>query len=383
MESRTLLIGLALPMLAMAAPSRAEDGETGALAIEAEYIADITSVARGPQTGTRFTDLLSVSADLPLDRDGGWEGAGLFAHGQIGFGGEPNRLAGTLQGINNSELTDNRARLFEIYLEQAFAGPLPGSLRLGYSDLNSEFYANEPAGLLIAPAFGIGSELAATGQNGPSIFPSSALTARLRLDPAEGAYVQAAIVDARAGVLGDRDGPPSPFRAGTLAIAEASLTRGARIAVGAWRYGRRQEAIDGGTARWRARGVYLLADVPMGKTITAFLRAGISDGRTSPYRSGWQAGFLANGVLAGRPESQLSFGIAQGVLGHPFRRASAASGEPFRRAETGYELTFADRIAPWLTVQPAVQYVRNASRAAHSRDAVVFTLRLRFAWSGS
>ena len=39
------------------------------------------------------------------------------------------------------------------------------------------------AALLIAPPFGIGSELAGIGRNGPSIFPSSALAARIEATP--------------------------------------------------------------------------------------------------------------------------------------------------------------------------------------------------------
>lgn len=366
-------------------PARAEDAPP-TLALSAEYIADVTAVARGPRTGTRYTDLLSLQADLSLEQAAGWQGARLFAHGQIGFGQEPNRLADSLQGINNSEVADNRARLFELYLEQAFSGPVPGSLRLGWSDLNAEFYATESSGLLIAPAFGIGSELAATGANGPSIFPSAALGARLRLEPSQDTYVQAAVVDARAGVIGDRGGVPPLLRDGALAIAEAGISRGLRLAVGGWQYSRRQDDLfrtdgAGQPRRRRAQGAYVLAEWPLPGGITPFLRAGVSDGDTGPFSGGWQAGFLAEGPFPGRPDGQLSLGVAQGMVGGSARRAAAAAGQPLRVRETGWELTYADRIAPWLTVQPDVQYVRRAGKATDPRDAVVLTLRLTVGWS--
>jgi porin len=69
------------------------------------------------------------------------------------------------------------------------------------------------------------------------------------------------------------------------------------------------------------------------------------------------------------------------MVGRSARRAAAAAGEPLRPRETGWELTYADRLAPWLTVQPDVQYIRRAGKAADPRDALVFTLRLTMGWS--
>ena len=99
-------------------------------------------------------------------------------------GGAPNDVAGTLQGVDNIEVRTPRLRLFELWLEQSLG---PASVRAGLYNLNSEFYADDAAGQLLAPAFGIGSELAATGPNGPSIFPSTALGVRLNVDLGKGA----------------------------------------------------------------------------------------------------------------------------------------------------------------------------------------------------
>ena len=96
--------------------------------------------------------------------------------------GMPNGDAGTAQGVDNIEVSRHRTRLFEAWVQQDFAGAA-ASVRAGLYDLNGEFYANDSAGLLIAPAFGISSELAATGANGPSVFPSTALAMRLKWSP--------------------------------------------------------------------------------------------------------------------------------------------------------------------------------------------------------
>ena len=50
--------------------------------------------------------------------------------------------------------------------------------------------------------FGVGSELAATGVNGPAIFPSTALAVRLRVTTAR-SYGALAVVNAHAGTIGD------------------------------------------------------------------------------------------------------------------------------------------------------------------------------------
>ncbi|MBK8545802.1 MAG: carbohydrate porin [Caulobacteraceae bacterium] len=115
----------------------------------------------------------------------------------------PNDDIGTLQGVDNIEVERHRARLYEFWIETQLG---PTNVRAGLYDLNSEFYANDSASLLIAPAFGIGSELAATGPNGPSIFPSTALAARFQWTLSESSRLQFAALNATAGVLGDPGG---------------------------------------------------------------------------------------------------------------------------------------------------------------------------------
>lgn len=178
-NSRNLLVAysvLGLSVAGAASPALAGD----ALTLKLDYAADVAGVVRGGMTRkARVLDNLKLSADLDLEAAMGWSGATLHVSALNNSGAMPNDDAGTLQGVNNIEVSQQRARLFEAFIEQSFADGR-GSALVGLYDVNSEFYANESAGLLIAPAFGIGSELAATGPNGPSIFPSTALSARLR-----------------------------------------------------------------------------------------------------------------------------------------------------------------------------------------------------------
>jgi porin len=394
-DRRTLrLCAFALLLAAGTLPAlaHAEEGEAEAPAftLAGEYVLDIVDMAQGPATGVRHVDLLTLTATLDLDTAAGWDGATLVGEVIAGTGREPNAVAGTLQGIDNAEVSQNRVKLYQFYLSQEFSGA-PLRLSAGFIDLNAEFYSNDAAGLLIAPAFGIGSELAATGPNGPAIFPSTALTVLLHAEPTEQTYASVALVNAESGVLGDRGGIPGMLDEGALVIGEAGLTHFGKLAFGAWTYTKRQDdlrLIDaaGDPLRRRASGAYGLLEIPFGTNPQAaepgspaaslFARVGISDGNTTRYSGGWQAGILVNGPIPGRPDSQLSLGANQAFLTDKFRSNEADAGTPRSRTETGFEITLADRVAPWLTVQLDSQYVRSSDRTPGARDAVIVGLRL-------
>ena len=359
--------------------------------LSAEYTADVSGVVSGgAKRAGRYLDNLSVELDGDLEQAWGWRGARLHMSGLYNGGGEPNALAGTLQGVDNIEVGAQGARLFEAWIEQDLGGS--ATLLAGLYDLNSEFYATEASGLLLSPPFGIGSELASTGPNGPAIFPSSSLAARLRIGDAGGTYVQAAVVNADARTLGDHGGVDTDLDHGLLAIAEfgSRAALGAvpvRYAVGAWRYTQRQDDIrdltpDGGPAHSIAQGAYALAEGqvwgserPDGPQVDAFARLGVSDGDTTDFKGGWQAGLLVRQVFSSRPDSQLSFGVHQGWLSDKARaNLSDVPADP-ARYEEGLELTYADRIGRF-TIQPDLQLIRRPGGLKDADDVVVVSLRV-------
>ncbi|TAJ74685.1 MAG: porin [Phenylobacterium sp.] len=362
-----------------------------ALSVAAVYTADVSGVTRGvrPRAG-RYLDNLDLTADLDLEKAVGWRGAMLHAYALNNSGGAPNDVAGTLQGVDNIEVTTPRLRLFELWLEQGLG---PASVRTGLYNLNSEFYANESAGLLLNPSFGIGSELAATGPNGPSIFPSTALGLRVNVDLGEGRYARAAVLNARSGVLGDPGGVDWEFGDGVLTVAEAGTEGPTRVSAGAWRYSHRQEDIrgvgpSGEPVRRRAQGAYVLGEQRMfgsedGPEGRIFLRVGVSDGATTPFRGGWQAGVLIRRPVASRPDSQLSFGLQQGVLGRKFRDNLRDAGGRPARAESGVELTYSDKLTRRITLQPDLQWIHHAGGDRLAKDRVVAALRLKIDLSPS
>lgn len=361
--------------------ARADDR---AFKLSGSYTADLAgTVSGGLAKRGRVLDDLQVFGDLDLDKAVGWKGASAHFELLNNSGAMPNDDAGTLQGVDNIEVTRQRARLFEAWVEQGFGDK--ASIRAGLYDLNSEFYANDSAGLLLAPAFGIGSELAATGPNGPSIFPSTALAVRVRWTPNEHVYAQAAALNANAGVLGDPGGVRTSFDNGLLLIAEAGWQGRGKVAFGTWRYTDKQDDIrflapSGDPAPATAQGAYVLlerhltGDVDVRKT-TAFARLGVSDGDTTAFRGGWQAGVLVEHVFESRLDSAFSIGVNQVFLSGKYRDNAIDAGLGLRRSESAIEVTYSDKIGP-VTIQPDLQYVKDPGADGGVGHALVAILRV-------
>ena len=409
-----LLISLQLcagPVLAQARPEPGRDAsvdrsdpapETPILSFDAEYIVDgIGIVSGGTRRDLVYLDNLSVNLGIDLNAWLGWKGASLHVQGLNNAGGTPNDIAGTLEGVDNIEVSRQRAKLFELYFDQQFAGDR-GLIRVGFFDLNAEFYANDAAGLLIGPAYGIGSELASTGPNGPSIFPSTALGALVKgefgsnEDGEPLIYAQAAFLDAQAGVPGDPGGFSYRFRDGALTIGEVGTRRflGAqsKLALGIWAYTQKQDDVRdadalGNPMRRRARGVYLLFDRALSasedqiRASTLFLRLGASEGQTTPFIAGGQAGVYVKRLFAGRPNSEFSFGARVARINARSRANIRDGGDEAAPAEYGFEATYSDQILPWLRLQPLLQYNANPGGFANAKGAFVAGIRLALHFS--
>lgn len=379
MIMRRLLAGLVLAAL----PSLAHAGDAP-VDLAGAITVDVASViAGGGDARLRVLSNIDLTADADLAALAGWQGAQVHFHVLDNRGARPNDSAATLQGVDNIEVSDAGLRLFEAWIEQDLGQG--ASLRAGLYDLNSEFYANDAAGVLLAPPFGIGSELAATGPNGPSIFPYSALAARLYL-PLGGGYARLAVVNARASTIGDSGGVDISFRDGVLMIAEAGKAEGRlRGSVGVWRYSRNPQdsfetGPDGDPLRKPAQGAYFVVEGDLlrgeGRQLTAFLRAGLSDPHTTPFTGGFQTGLLLAPAFAGRPGSAFSAGVHHAWTSDHFRDAFTNGGGHPAAGETAFEVTYADALTQWLEVQPDLQWIRHPGGDRGASDAIVATLRM-------
>lgn len=341
------------------------------------YTADVIgSISGGLSERGRFVDALDVTGDFNLQQHGlsGWRG---FIFIENTSGGTPNEDVGTLQGVDNIEVERQRLRLYEAWLERSWGD---ASLRFGLYDLNSEFNATESASLLIAPSFGIAPEYAGSGPSGPPIFPSTALAGRFNVQFGARGYARAAILNTSVGVPGDPDGVDGEFGGGVLLAAEAGV---AGFSFGGWRYSEEQPDIRE-TRMAGAHGVYLMAERslndPEGTRATAaFLRLGMSDGNTSQVKASWQGGVLIERVFNARPDSALSFGVAQAFLSDGFRANQRDLGGDAAPSEVQFELTYSDALCPRVTLQPDLQYIVHPGGVRTIDDALVAGLRVTVA----
>jgi len=302
-------------------------------------------------------------------------GAGVTARARyfyVSGDGLSDELAGDLQGVDNNE-ADRTHRLIEAWVEAPLAEG--ASVRAGLIDLNAEFDAIGPAALFVNSSHGIGTEFATSGRSGPSIFPVTGLGVRAAVDRRwlglRGAVVDGApgdprrpraLVDMR---LGGSDGL---LLAGE---ADLALPAGVRLAVGAWRYTRRQESL-GDPGRSRSQGAYasLSAALPW-KGAAAWARVGLADPDTAPVARQWSGGIVKAGPVASRPRDELGLAVSRAETSTGLRTFAGAG-----RAETVVELTYRFQATDRLSIQPDLQYVANPAAAAGTPDAVVVGLRL-------
>ena len=270
-------------------------------------------------------------------------------------------------------------RVHQAWLAHSFAGGR-ASLLAGAYDLKSEFSVVGAARSLINPGFGVSPDLSSAAPGGAPVFPESSLGVRLRLRPGGGAYVMLAALNAKAGTVGDPGGADLAFRRGALLVGEADLAGPARLAVGVWRYARVQAGAPiAGPATAPSHGAYLLAEAPLGppgvRQAAVFARIALAGGDAAPFVASWQTGLRVQQMFGSRPESSFSIGVTQVLLSRSFRQERLQGRSLSGFAETALEVTYADRLAPHLMLQPDIQWVRSPVRTPAARDAVVLLLR--------
>jgi len=359
------------------------DEDHGPYLLEATYTAEaISNASGGLRRGTRYLDNLDIVFEADLDAAMAWHGAQLHVYGLYNNGRSISNLVGDVHAVSNIETGGRAARLYEAWIDQKIGSTM--SVRAGLYDLNSEFDALESAGLFVGSAHGIGTDISQTGQNGPSIFPSTSLAARFEMKPARGWVVRAAILD---GVPGD---PAHPKRTtvrlgdgdGALLIGEVEAPLpGGRLLFGHWRYTAAFDRHLGGRRHGNA-GLYVRGEAPLfeqdGRKIDGFVRLGTANGRINMFDRFASIGIKLSGFMPDREEDAMGIAVAAGFTSGQYRRAYGGG-----RSEIATELTYRAQLAPWLALQPHVQYIRNPSADPAIDDALVLGLRgeVSFRWT--
>lgn len=346
------------------------------------------NVSGGIKEGARALDNLDVIFNFDGEKLAGAKGLSAKLHLLNNFGGHPDAdLIGSAQGVDNIEVPRSTAKIYQAYIQQnLFDDRL--SLLGGLYDVNSEFYVTDSSALFIHSTFGIGTDVAQSGQNGPSIFPFTSAGGRLRVAPTETTYIQGAILDGISGDINDQRGTQIDFdkNDGWLVIGEAGYTpEGGKIATGGWYYTQKSDHLTaigagGNPLKKRSQGAYVIGEKQLytagkDKGLAGFARFGVASGAVNQFNYAWSTGLVYTGAFAGRDEGKLGFGITGAHNGSEYKAAALAAGTPADSAETTLELTYSDKITPWLWVQPDIQYIINPGTDKTLDNALVIASR--------
>ena len=364
---------------------------TESIQLSVMYAADyLANVSGGVRRGSTYLDNLDVHLSLDLDRLVGWRGATAFAYGLANQGGSPSELVGDLQTLSNFDAPDTW-KLYEAWIEQEFSDGR-ASVRLGLYDLNSEFDVIDSGGLFLNSSHGIGPDFSQTGENGPSIFPTTSLAIRVRVSLAESVGLKVVALDAVSGNPDNHGGTHITLsrEEGALLATEIELNAmGGKFAAGAFWYTATSASpyggppADDGPASRVNRGFYVLADVPVRleqndseQGLSAYLRLGAADPWLNQTRMYAGAGLTYAGPFPRRDDDELGLAVAHARNGDPFMAAAAEEGRSVVRAETAIELTYSARVKEWFSVQPDLQYIINPGTRRTLSNALVAGLRV-------
>ena len=398
-------IAIALGTLLALAAIRAHADDTGWATTTLTYDgAAIGNLDGGAARSSTYVGNAHLRSLLDLDRALGWTGTHAYVDALWIHGGQPDAFVGDAMGVNNLSAPPN-LQLEEAWIEHNLADANVAVLA-GLYDVNSEFDRTQSGGLFLNSAFGIGPEFAQTGVDGPSIFPRTALGARVAFKPAEGVVLRAAVLD---GVPLIRDGDRlRAFQShdGRLYVAELALLDrpGARppgdarlrigrnamlpmyagkLAIGAWHYTTtfdRLAPASGAARQHGATGYYAVADRTVARdahdsrhSLSLFAQFGAGDPAVARFGRYLGAGTVLAGPFEQRRQDELGLAIAVARNGRPYRQQEAP--RPTTATERSIELSYLAQANDWLAVQPDLQYVIHPDTDPTVRNALVFTLR--------
>jgi len=358
------------------------DETHGPLLLQLTYTGEVIGNASGGvRRGTRYLDNFDIVLEADMEALVGWNGAQVHIYGLYNNGKSISNLVGDTHAVSNIETGTSALRLYEAWIDQKVGEHV--SVRAGLYDLNSEFDALDAAGLFVSSPHGIGTDFAQSGQNGPSIFPSTSLAARLAVTPVEGWTVRAAVLD---GVPGD---PAHPGRTavklgsgdGALLVGEVEAPLGdGKLLFGHWQYTADFDRNDGNGSGDGNAGTYVRAEVPLversGRKIDGFVRLGTASGQYNMFDRFAGGGLKFSGWIPGREEDEFGIAFAAGFTSDSWRTAQRAAS-----SEVAIEATYRAQVAPWLAVQPNIHYIHRPSADRDTPAAFVVGLRAEASFS--
>lgn len=380
-----------------------------------QYLGEIAgNVSGGGRRGTVYNGLVNLAGDVDFEKVVGWSGGALHAAMLYPHGKSlTDKYVNDLFVLSNLDATDD-VKLFELWLEQSFADG-KFSMRLGQMAVDQEFAYTDQGALFNNSAFGWFPIVGATAP----VYPQGAPGIRIKWQPTETIYFQAAVVDGdvnptdAAGKETNPHGVKFRLDEGAFLVAEtgyswtlAGDTKPGTVKLGGWFHTAatgHQRLDDTGLSladplssgnpeslseNW---GLYLGAEQVLWKEnpddkkseqgLGIFGRAGYAPGDRNQIGLYLEGGVTRTGLLPGRDEDVCGVGIACGRLSHAARALGAdgnffnATNDPLPDYEMVIEAEYQIQVSPGFAVQPGMQYIAHPGGSSAIKDALVISLR--------
>jgi porin len=365
----------------------------------------------GINHGARYDGLTQMLLQLDTQRAFGYYG-GVFNVSALQYHGR-SLSADTLETLQTASgiEADRATRLWELWYDQKFLQEDRLSIRIGQQSLDQEFIVNQNAGMFVNTMFGWPMVPSADLPGGGPAYPLSALGVRFKVRPIDPITILAGVYNGSPSPNNSIPDPqqanPSgasfPLNGGALAIAEIQYSYPAlgsmiysddteplaRVyKLGIWydtEHFADQEIDNTGLSLANPAGtgipqqhrgnysIYATADqlvwadpVEPDRTINLFGRVmGTPQVDRNLISFSLNAGLTFHEPILHRDDD--SFGIAMGYAKVSSRAAAldrdtqffTGAFTPARSGETYVEVTYQYAAAPWLVIQPDIQYVFN------------------------
>lgn len=102
-------------------------------------------------------------------------------------------------------------------------------------------------------------------------------------------------------------------------------------------------------------------------SFAAYARLGFAEQDFNIFGHALALGTTYTGLIPGRDDDRLGLGAFIAFTGSDFRRAGRQVGTDIDGAETVVELTYRVQVAPWLAIQPDLQYIDNTGANTNPR----------------
>jgi porin len=367
------------------------------ISISGIYTIDVFgNVSGGKRTGATAQGLLELDLDIDLTKSIGLKGGSFHVSGFEIHGSSLSKgYTGDLSTVSSIDGYD-AARLAEYWYEQSMSDGR-FSLKIGQFLADNEFYYSDYSNLFVCGSFGAYSFLVNNYPFVPS-YPLSAPGMRLLWRPIPqlefkiGLYSGSTLsektnnsglpnIRGRDGIMTfwevdykvnhepDASGLPATYKLGCMFHSryEGSLNSnpGSVDRSGYGFYMTIDQAI------WQKAVADKQAKAP---SLGLFCRVGFMPPEFGFVSRYVDAGFNYNGLFEGRNEDVFGVGITHSGISREASRINRQGGSHYT-SETLIEVTYAAKLAPWLTLQPDFEYIVNPGATFTARNATVIGLR--------